>query len=207
MKITKQCFQCEQQYTTYTCNIKNSARTFCSSICYGNWQRGKSFIEQNKPLADKSLCIIDDCIKPIKGHGYCSLHYYRLIERKKRNTQPRIPASDWNCLFCLKKFKASKRTGNKDPIYCSRECSSENRKKPYIVKKGYRKLLIPKHSRADKKGYVFEHIVVMETYLGRSLVKNEVVHHIDHDRGNNKIENLMLFDSHSKHMAYHLKDI
>ena len=36
------------------------------------------------------------------------------------------------------------------------------------------------------------HTLVMEEYLGRSLRKNEVVHHIDHDKTNNDIDNLCL---------------
>lgn len=36
------------------------------------------------------------------------------------------------------------------------------------------------------------HKVVMEEFLGRSLRANECVHHIDHDKTNNKINNLAL---------------
>jgi len=38
--------------------------------------------------------------------------------------------------------------------------------------------------------YVAEHRYVMEQYLGRKLVKGELVHHIDHDSLNNDISNL-----------------
>lgn len=47
-----------------------------------------------------------------------------------------------------------------------------------------------------------EHRVVMERHLGRRLKPHEVVHHVDHNRQNNAIENLRLM-SQSDHMRLH----
>lgn len=41
-------------------------------------------------------------------------------------------------------------------------------------------------------GTIKEHTYVMECHLKRGLVKGEIVHHIDGDKTNNKIENLFL---------------
>lgn len=46
------------------------------------------------------------------------------------------------------------------------------------------------------------HVVVMEGLIGRRLVNGEVVHHIDGDKGNNSIENLMLM-TRSEHTSLH----
>ena len=69
--------------------------------------------------------------------------------------------------------------------------------------KGYVYIKIPSHPEANCNGYVREHRYIMEQILKRPLTKNEVVHHIDHDKTNNKPENLKLLDSHSIHLKEH----
>lgn len=75
---------------------------------------------------------------------------------------------------------------------------------------GYLKVLSPDHPRADRGGYVFEHIIVAESIIGRFLVwkgighpESEVVHHLDHDRTNNHPDNLkvMTYLEHREHHA------
>lgn len=51
---------------------------------------------------------------------------------------------------------------------------------------------------------VYEHRFVMEQKLGRKLRHGEVVHHINGDRGDNRIGNLKLYKSHAEHMAHHM---
>ncbi|MBC8252131.1 MAG: HNH endonuclease [Candidatus Nitrosopelagicus sp.] len=57
-----------------------------------------------------------------------------------------------------------------------------------------------------KNGYVLEHRLKMSQHLNRLLEKEEVVHHIDHDPHNNKIENLMLFKNNSEHKIYEAQE-
>lgn len=69
------------------------------------------------------------------------------------------------------------------------------------VKKGqYLYAVVPHHPNAHSRGYVLEHRVVMENHLGRLLEKGEVVHHINNDGHDNRIENLELMGlaEHSK---------
>lgn len=61
----------------------------------------------------------------------------------------------------------------------------------------------PEHPFATKKGYVYEHRLIMEKHIGRYLRKNELVHHKDNDRSNNNIENLEIM-SWPQHMRHHI---
>lgn len=61
---------------------------------------------------------------------------------------------------------------------------------------GYRCVLEPNHpsamTSANWAGYVYEHILVVEQDLGRSLQPDEHVHHLDGNCLNNRIENLLV---------------
>lgn len=72
-------------------------------------------------------------------------------------------------------------------------------------KSGYIKIKIPNHPRADKSGWVFEHIVVVEKFVNRYLSTEEVVHHINEKKWDNRIDNLMLFANQKEHMKFHTK--
>lgn len=58
------------------------------------------------------------------------------------------------------------------------------------VRNGYIMIYVPDHPRATKAGAVFEHIVVAEKKIGRSLLPGEVVHHINEIPDDNRPENL-----------------
>lgn len=70
---------------------------------------------------------------------------------------------------------------------------------------GYVKVYAPNHPNATKDGYVMKHTLVMEREIGRYLNSNEVVHHINHVRDDNRIENLRLMTVHD-HMSMHMKE-
>lgn len=96
-------------------------------------------------------------------------------------------------------------------VYCSHKCYSES-------KKGIKRYPDPSLSPAWKGGrhissggyinvrfpgkYVGEHRILMETKLGRKLLKSEHVHHINGIRTDNRLENLIVLTA-SEHMAHH----
>ena len=55
----------------------------------------------------------------------------------------------------------------------------------------------------NKDRYYPEHRLIMEKHIGRILLLNDVAHHINSNQSDNRIENLMLFSSHSEHMRFH----
>lgn len=66
-----------------------------------------------------------------------------------------------------------------------------------IILNGYIAILCPDHP--FKHGYVFEHRLVMEKKLGRYLTKDEVVHHINGIKTDNREKNLVVLTKSRHH--------
>lgn len=76
-----------------------------------------------------------------------------------------------------------------------------------IVSKGdYNYAVVKKHPKANKNGYVLYHRVVVENFLGRLLNSNEVVHHINGNKKDNRIENLQVCDFKQHVKSHKLKE-
>lgn len=66
--------------------------------------------------------------------------------------------------------------------------------KGYYYNNGYKMIYKPEHPSARKSGWIFEHRFVMENFLGRDLLKKEIVHHRNKIKDDNRIENLSLIE-------------
>ena len=125
-----------------------------------------------------------------------------------------------NCLNCKKEFtfypfKLKLGKGK----YCSKKCYAKTIKgksnvkirgpKHYLWKGGRRIIcgyvywLRRDHPFSHSNGYVAEHRLVLENKLGRYLTPEEVVHHLNGDRKDNRIENLELLSSQKEHIIRH----
>lgn len=100
---------------------------------------------------------------------------------------------EYICQQCGEPFSRPQRS--KTAKYCSTRCAGEARRGVSYAHKGgrtihtdgYIMVLVPGTGK-----YVMEHRVVMAQHLGRPLLPTEVVHHRNHDKQDNRIENLEL---------------
>lgn len=69
---------------------------------------------------------------------------------------------------------------------------------------GYIIVRRPDHPKAWSTGYIYEHRAVVEEHIGRFLEDHEIVHHINEDRQDNRIENLEIttLSEHAKQHGY-----
>lgn len=86
--------------------------------------------------------------------------------------------------------------------FCSYECSGKARTMDRVDRMGYWFVMSKNHPNASKQGYVAEHHLVMERSLGHFIEKGMVVHHIDMNKKNNSLDNLMYL-SDSEHKSLH----
>lgn len=74
-----------------------------------------------------------------------------------------------------------------------------------VIRDGYKYIYHPFHPFATKQGYVLEHRLVMEKKLKRYLRKEEVVHHGNRNRLDNKFQNLALIKNQAEHNKQHIQ--
>ena len=119
------------------------------------------------------------------------------------------------CENCRKDFYALKCQVKKGMgKFCSGKCRGESMKgaknphwKGGRIKDGNGYIFVyrPDHPYCNSMKYVREHRLVMEAHLGRYLEPNEIVHHENEIRDDNRIENLKLKTNHSAHASMHAR--
>jgi hypothetical protein len=72
-----------------------------------------------------------------------------------------------------------------------------------LIIDGYRWLYNPHHPNATKgRRYIAEHRMVMSEFLGRPLLSSELIHHLNGNRLDNRLDNLIIV-SRKKHNHIH----
>lgn len=166
---------------------------------------------------------------PTKYCEHCGAAFYPVFLEQKfcsgkcKGLAHRSKRVLYRCKQCQKRFWAIQSNDkNRVRKFCSVDCSKKYFTGPRhhrweggrshmggysIVRRGKN----PK--RVKKNGYILEHVLIMEAYLGRPLDyhgvghrDNELVHHVDRDKKNNKISNLELCIAH-EHARYHANTV
>lgn len=121
----------------------------------------------------------------------CSEETRKLISDKLKGKTPKNVVAGWN-----KDRKCDwSKTGTEH----------QNWKGGKVTHKGYIMLFSPNHPNPNQGKYVYEHRLVVEKRIGRYLTKEEVIHHLNENKQDNRIENLMLFENNRAHMKFHIK--
>jgi hypothetical protein len=72
-----------------------------------------------------------------------------------------------------------------------------------VESQGYLRIKMPYHPNANKSGYIYYHRYIVEQHLGYILDKTYDVHHIDENKKNNDISNLVAI-KHDAHLRIHM---
>jgi hypothetical protein len=118
-------------------------------------------------------CSVISCTRPVLAKGYCRLHYWR----QWRNG---------DLEFHRKGEKNGRWTGGQ-------------------IEDGHGRILVysPNHPYPNRFGtHVYRYRLVMEQKLERFLLPNEIVHHLNGDVSDDRLENLFVM-SQSDHIRTH----
>ena len=199
-KETRPCSICGKPVTHYLTPERINQKWTCSIKC---------------SVKQRTL---DGKTKPRKGDyvncQICGREFYRqpayikqnrrFCSRKCTNQWQSRNRIDLKCQHCGKEFNVSQ--SHSERKFCSKDCEIANRTKrptgrihngrPVIINaQGYLIIYEPEHPKANRSGRILEHRFIMEKKLDRYLKTHEHVHHINHDRKDNRPENLKIMSS------------
>ena len=108
-----------------------------------------------------------------------------------------------NCDRCGKKFNRSlSHIYRSKKHYCSRVCFGLRQ---IIDGDGYVCIYMPEHPHCNGTGYIRKQRLIMEKNIGRYLLPEENVHHLDGNKLYNEIENLIIMTN-SQHISLHARN-
>lgn len=187
------CVVCSKEFNASPCLIKIGRGRCCSRECSSKnrqkpnskW-KNKEWLKEYRKEYSKNVLNITPRPQKVLAEKMCE---------------------ECGCTFIVNMLDKNK----KEKKFCSRSCYFNSPRNKYnegtkTKANGYVMIRVPSHPNANPRGYVYEHRAVIEKEIGRFLTKDEVVHHINHNKTDNSISNLRLFETTNEHTTFHLKE-
>ena len=179
---------------------KRNGNIFCSRPCYDSYRSsiGSKRISRECSTCGKHFFVQPNQIKK-NGGKYCS--YFCLNHRDGRGKKYRRV-----CVRCGESYDAPVDRRFK---YCSAKCMNKRvgelapgwKGGRSVNERGYVIVLVHNHPRAHNNK-IYEHTIVAEKILGRYMLPDEVVHHRNGNKGDNRTSNIQIM-TRSEHMKLH----
>ena len=145
-------------------------------------------------------CSIPECKAVAKAAKLCSIHYR--LERAKKLGNCTISGCDrlqhTKSMCRMHAYRLDKfgSVGAADPMYNRGSGKS-------LTSDDYVRIYEPTHPLSTSQGWVLEHRKIMY-YLGL-LDDESIVHHINHDKQDNSVQNLQVM-THEEHARLHMDE-